>query len=116
MHVLPQFNLDGFPLPHNAHVGGPQFTKKVQRGARLLPQGELEGIGLAPLFQGLLHVPGHAVKAVRRTEAVDPLVGPLVVVIADPVVEALPGVGKRGEDGILEEFGPNRLPETLDLA
>ena len=116
MHLVPQFDLDGLSLPYDAHVGPPQFTKKVQRRLGLLSQGELEGVGLAAMLKRFLHVPGHAVKPLRRRESVDPLVGPLVVVIPDPVVEALPRIGERGEDGILEEFSPNRFPEALDLA
>jgi hypothetical protein len=116
VHLVAQFDLDRLSRPHDAHVGPPQFTKKVQRGPGLLSQGELEGVGLTPLPEGFFHVPGHAVKPVRRTEAVDSLVGPLVIVIADPVIEPLARVGERGEDRVLEEFGPQRLPEALDLA
>jgi hypothetical protein len=115
-HLVPQLDLDGFPFAHDAHVGPPQFTKKIQGRLRLLAQGQLEGVLPTPVFQRLVHIPGHAVKPLRRTLPFDPLVGPLVVVIPDPMVEALAGVGKRGKDRLREEFGPNRFPEALDLA
>jgi hypothetical protein len=40
----------------------------------------------------------------------------LMVVIADPVIETLAGVGKGGKERVLQKFCPDRLPEPLDLA
>jgi hypothetical protein len=115
-HLVSQRDLDRLALPHDAHVGPPQFTKKVEGRLGFLPQGQLEGIGPASLLKGFLHVSRHAVEPVRRALAVDPLVGPLVVVVPDPVIQPLPRVGERGEHRVLKEFGPDRLPEPLDLA
>ena len=101
MDVVSHLHLDLFPPPDHPHVGLSQFTKKEERGSRLLPQGQLQGVFPAPLLQGFFHVVGDAVEAVRRAEAVDPLVRPLVVVVGDPVVQSLAGVGEGGEDGFL---------------
>jgi hypothetical protein len=39
-----------------------------------------------------------------------------MVVVADPVIEALAGVGERSEHRVLQKLGPDRFPEPLDLA
>jgi hypothetical protein len=43
-------------------------------------------------------------------------VGTLVVVIVDPVIAPLTGVGEGSEDGFVQELSPQRLPEAFDLA
>jgi hypothetical protein len=41
--------------------------------------------------------------------------GTLVIVIVNPMIAPLAGVGEGGEDGLTQELPPQRLPETLDL-
>jgi hypothetical protein len=49
----------------------------------------LQGVLLASLLERFLHVVGHAIEAVGGTKPLYALVGTLVVVIADPVIEPL---------------------------
>jgi hypothetical protein len=80
------------------------------------PEGELQGILLEPLFDCLPQVGCDLEEAVRRAQAPDPLVGPLVVVILDPDGGALERLLEAVKLRPLEELPQQRLPEALDLA
>ena len=101
VNLIPQPNLDVLALAHNPDIRLTQFTKKIQRRSSLLTQSQLQSVLPAPLLDRLLHVGGNPVKTVRRTGAVNALVRTLMVVVIDPVVETLAGVGKRSEHRIL---------------
>ena len=116
VNLIPQPNLDVLALAQNPDIRLTQFTKKVQRRSSLLAQRQLQSVLPAPLLDRLLHVGNNPVKPIRRTGAVNALVRTLMVVVVDPVVETLAGVGKRSEHRILQKFRPDRLPEPLDLA
>ena len=55
-------------------------------------------------------------EAVGGAQAADALMGPLVVVVFDPELDALPGDVEAVELGADEEVLPDRGPEALDLA
>jgi len=83
--------------------------------------------GLAPQRQ-FLHVGRHAPldgrpqflvdgeEPVGRTQAVEALMRPAVVVVLYPVADALPRLRERLEAGAHQELLLQRLPEPLDLA
>jgi hypothetical protein len=116
MYRLAQLHLDILALAGHPHVSLSKFTKKVQGRSSLLAQRELKGVLFTSLFDSFLNIIGYAVKTVCRTEPVDPLVRALVVVVADPVIEPLAGVGERSKHRVLQKLGPHRLPEPLDFA
>ena len=55
-------------------------------------------------------------EAVRRAQAFDALVGPLVVIMFDPELDAFPGGFEGIELSAHEEVLPDRGPEPFDLA
>ncbi len=116
VNLVPQLHLDVLTFTGYPHVSLSKFTKKVQGRSSLLAQRELKGVLFTSLFDSFLNIIGYAVKTVCRTEPVDPLVRALVVVVADPVIKPLAGVGERSEHRVLQKLGPDRLPEPLDLA
>src|SRR5207247_3914493 len=54
--------------------------------------------------------------AVRRRQAIDPLVRPLEVVMIDEQPEPLPGLAQIKKHRRLDALPPQRSPEALDLA
>jgi len=94
MNLIPQLHLDVLTLAGYPYVSLTKFTKKIQRRSSLLAQRQLQGVFPAALLQRFFNVIGNAVKSVGREEPVYTLVRALMVVIADPVVETLAGVGK----------------------
>jgi hypothetical protein len=116
VHIISQFDLDILPFAGDPHICFTKLTKKVQRRSSLLAKGQLQGVFPASLPERFLHVLCHAIEAVSGTKTVYALVGTLVVVIADPVIEPLGGIGKGGEVGLFQELGPYGFPEPLDLS
>jgi hypothetical protein len=98
MHRVPKLYLDIIAFAGYSHIRVTQFTKKIQGRSSLLAESELEGVLIATLLYGLVHIVGYPVKTVSRTGSAYALVGTLVVVVACPVVKALACVGKGGED------------------
>ena len=89
MHLIPQFDLDVLAFTGYPYICLAKFTKKVQRRSSLLAKGQLQGVFPASLLERFLHIVGHAIEAVGRTKPVYALVGTLVVIIPDPVIEPL---------------------------
>ncbi len=89
MHIIPQFDLDLLAFTGYPYIRLAKFTKKVQRRSSLLAECQLQGVFPASLLERFLHIVGHAIEAVRWTKPLYALVGTLVVVIADPVIEPL---------------------------
>jgi hypothetical protein len=91
-------------------------TDHVEGRLGFATQGHLQEVvlnaGLDGLAQGRLDLE----EAIRRTQALDALVGPLVVVIFDPEFDPLPGVVEAAELGAGQEVLPERGPEAFDLA
>ena len=69
-----------------------------------------------PTFDHRPQLFGHGKESIRRTEAVERLVGPLVVVVLHPQPNPLPRLVEAVELGATEKLLPNRLPEPLHLA
>jgi hypothetical protein len=89
VHIIPQFDLDVLPFTGYPYICCAEFTKKVQRRSSLLAKCQLQSVFPASLLERFLHIVGHAIEAVGRTKPLYALVGTLVVVIADPVIEPL---------------------------
>jgi hypothetical protein len=116
MYIVPQFDLDVLAFAGNPYIRLPKLTKKVQRRSSLLAKGQLQGVFLASLPKRFLHVISHPIETLGRTKPLYTLMGTLVVVIADPVIQPLGGVGKGGEVSLFQKLGPYGFPEPLDLA
>ena len=97
MDRIPHLHFDIFAFTNHPHIHTAQLSQQVKRRLRLLAKGQAQGVVLTALLEGLLHVFGHAVEPVGRSGTVDPLVRPLVIIIVDPVIEALAGIGERRE-------------------
>ena len=88
----------------------------VEGRARFSAQGHLQEIVLDPGLEGLAQLGLDFEKAVRRAKAANALVGPLVIVVLDPELDALARVLERIELRAHQEVLPDRGPEALDLA
>jgi hypothetical protein len=94
---IPDLHFDIFASTNHPHIHTAQLSQQVKRRLRLLAKGQAQGVVFTALFDGLLHVARYAVEPIRRSGPVDPLMRPLVIVIVDPVIEALAGIGERRE-------------------
>ncbi len=88
----------------------------VEGGFGLAAQRQLQEVFLDAGFDGLAQLAGDFKVAVRGAKSLDPLVGPLVIIVFDPEPNALPGRVEAFELGAGEELLPDRFPEPLDLA
>jgi hypothetical protein len=79
-------------------------------------QSQLQQIFLDAGFEGLAQLGLNLEEAVRRAQALDPLVRPFVVVIFDPEFDALAGSVEALELGAHQELLPDRGPEPFHLA
>jgi hypothetical protein len=88
----------------------------VERRAWLPSQGQFERILLDASLDDLPELLGNGEKAIGRTQPLQGLVGPLVVVVlhpqAHPLARRLEAVELRPH----QELFPDRLPEAFDLA
>jgi hypothetical protein len=116
VHIISQFDLDVLAFAGNPYIRLPKLTKKVQRRSSLLAKGQLQGVFPASLPKRFLHVISHPIEPVGRTKSLYTLMGTLVVVIADPVIQPLGGVGKGGEVSLFQKLRPYGFPKPLDLA
>lgn len=82
----------------------------------LSAQGQLQEIVLDTGLEGLAQLRGDFEITVRRAKAFDALVGPFVIVIFDPELDALAGRFEALELGANQELLPDRRPEPFDLA
>jgi len=88
----------------------------VKRRLRLAPQRQLQDVRLDALLEGLAQRLLNGKEPIRRTQAFEPLVRALVVVVFHPQPDAVPRLLEGSELGATEELVPDRLPEPLDLA
>jgi len=88
----------------------------VKGRLRFAAQGQFQEVFLNALFDGFAQFILDLEEAVRRTEALDALMRPLVVVIFDPEFDPLAGGVEGIKLGADQEVLPERGPETLDLA
>jgi hypothetical protein len=79
-------------------------------------QGQFQEVFLNARLDGFAQVMLDLEEAVRRAQALDALMRPLVVVIFDPEFDALAGGLEALELGADQEVLPEGGPETLDLA
>jgi hypothetical protein len=89
VHIIAQFDLDVLAFTGDPYIRFAKLTKKVQWRSSLLAKGQLQGVFPASLPERFLHVIGHPIEAISRTKPLYTLVGTLVVVIPDPVIEPL---------------------------
>ena len=92
-----------------------QPAHHVEGRLGLAAQGQFQEVGLDARLDGFAQLGLNGEKAVRRAEAGQPLVRPLVVVIFDPELDALAGGLKALELSADEKVLPDRGPEALDL-
>jgi hypothetical protein len=88
----------------------------VEGGLGLAAQGQFQEVVLDAFFEGLAQLGLNGEEAVGRAESGDALVGPLVVVVFDPELDALAGGLEALELGADQELLPDGGPEALDLA
>jgi hypothetical protein len=115
MDRVSQLDFDILSLAGNPYISITKFTEKIQGRAGLLTQSKLKSVLRATLFDGFFYIVAYTVKAIRRTGPVYTLMRALMIVVADPVIEPLPGVRKRGEQRILKELCPYGLPKPFYL-
>jgi hypothetical protein len=115
-HRIAHLDLDGLTLARHLHVGAAQLAEKIQRRPGLLVQRQTQRVIPTALAKRLVHIIGKTIESVGRTSPFDPLVRALVIVIVDPVIAPLTGIGEGGEDRLAQKLPPQRLPEALDLA
>lgn len=83
---------------------------------RFAAQGQLQEVLLNACLNGFAEFILDLEEAISRTQAVDALVGTLVVVVFNPETNARACVLETGELGARQKLLPERLPEALDLA
>lgn len=85
-----------------------------------LAHGILLGQRLRILLDARLHrfldLPSELEEPVRRHQALDPLMGPLEIVVLDPVANAADRILERFKNRLLEKLPPEMAPEGFDLA
>jgi hypothetical protein len=116
MDRITHLNLNVVTFAGYTDICLPQFTKQEQGMSSLLAQGQTKRILPATMLDCFLNISGQAVKPVCRTGSVNTLMRTLMVIVGDPMAEALTGIGKRSEYSIREKLFPYRAPESLDLA
>jgi hypothetical protein len=113
VHRVSQLDFDILSLAGNPYISITKFTEKIQGRAGLLPQSKLKSVLRATLTNRFFYIITYSVKAIRRISSIYTLMRTLMIVIADPVIEPLAGVCKRGKQRIVKELGPYSFPEPL---
>jgi hypothetical protein len=88
----------------------------VERTARLPSQGQFERILLNAPLDDLPQFLGDGKEAIGRTQPLQGLMGPSVVVVLHPQPHPLTGGLKTVKLRSHQELLPDRLPEAFDLA
>lgn len=88
----------------------------VERRLRFAAQRQLQQVLLDAGLDRLAEFGLDLKEAVRRAQAFDALVGPLVVIMFDPELDAFPSGFEGIELSAHEEVLPDRGPEPFDLA
>jgi len=100
-------NDDGL-LTHPSH--------HVERTARLPSQGQLQHVVLNAALDDLAQLLGNGKEAIGRTQPLQGLMGPPVVVVLHPQPNPLAGRLEAVKLRPHQELLPDRLPEAFDLA
>ncbi len=87
----------------------------VERRARLPSQGQFERVLLDAPLDDLPELLGNGEKAIGRTQSLQGLVGPLVIVVLHPQPYALARRLEAVELRPHQELFPDRFPEPFDL-
>ncbi|HMH07805.1 MAG TPA: hypothetical protein VK579_14080 [Terriglobales bacterium] len=88
----------------------------VEGRLRFAAQGQFQEVFLNARFDGGAQLGLDLEEAIRRAQAFDALMRPLVVVVFDPEFDPLAGGVEAVELGADQEVLPERGPEALDLA
>ena len=88
----------------------------VEGRLRFAAQGQLQKVLLNALLDGAAELRLDLEEAVRRAEAFNALMRPLVVIVFDPEFDPLAGGIEAVELGPDQEVLPDRGPEAFDLA
>jgi hypothetical protein len=88
----------------------------VERTARLPPQRQFQHVLLHAALDDLPQFLGDGKEPIGRTQPVQGLVRPLVVVVLHPQPHPLAGGLETVKLGAHQELLPDRLPESFDLA
>ena len=93
-----------------------QAADHVEGRLGFAAQGQFQKVLLNAGLDGFAEFVLDLEETVRRAQAFDALMRPLVVIVFDPEFDALPGGVEGIELGADEEVLPDRGPEALDLA
>ena len=104
MHVVANLHLYLVAFSGHAHVCCSQFAKQVQRRSSFLPIRQLQGVFFAAMFECFFHVVCNAIESIRWRRTIYALVGPLVIVIGHPVVDALPRIRKGCKHRVIQKL------------
>jgi hypothetical protein len=88
----------------------------VEGGLGFAAQRQLQEIGLDAGLDGFAQFGLDGKETIRRTEAVEALVRPLVVVVFDPKLDAVPGVIEAAKLGADQVVLPDGGPKPFNLA
>lgn len=88
----------------------------VERRLRFAAQGQLQEVVLDAGLDGLAQLRLDLKEAVGRAQAIDPLVGPLVIIVFDPQLDPFPGRVETVELGAHQELLPDGRPEPFHFA
>ena len=88
----------------------------VERTARLPPQRQFEHVLLNAALDDLAQLLGNGKEAIGRTQPLQGLMRPPVVVMLHPQPNPLAGRLKTVELGAHQELLPNGFPKAFDLA
>jgi hypothetical protein len=91
-------------------------TDHVEGGLGFAAQGQFQEVFLNARLDGFAKRRLDLEEAVRRAEAINTLMRPLVVVVFDPKFDPFPGGVEAVELGAGEELLPDAFPEPFDLA
>jgi hypothetical protein len=88
----------------------------VERTARLPAQRQFQHVVLNAALDDLAQLLGNSKEAIGRTQPLQGLMGPAVVVVLHPQPNPLAGRFKAVELGALQKLLPDGFPEAFDLA
>jgi hypothetical protein len=90
-------------------------SHQVERRLRLPPQRLFQHVLRHAIFQNFAKLVLDLEEPVRRAQASDPLVRPLVVVVLHPQPHPFPRLLEAVELCPTQELSPDRLPQPFDL-
>ena len=116
LDVVAELHLKPLRRRRDREITVAHATDEVEGLLRRLVQREPERVLMDLRLHGGAHGRRGPEETIGRGRAVDPLVRPSEIVVLDVELETPLTVGVVGEHGPGQEFLPERLPETFDLA